>query len=59
MAAINWTEPWLSQKGGRYIDACVRERGSFCGGSVMKWAGISLHTKTPMVSIHKILNAAR
>ena len=25
----------------------------------MVWAGISIHTKTPMIPIHQILNAAR
>ena len=35
------------------------ERGKFGGGSVMVWAGISLHTKTPMIPIHQNLIAAR
>lgn len=38
---------------------CSDQRGQFGGGSVMIWAGISLHTKTPMVPIHQNLNAAR
>ena len=40
----------------RYNDICVRERGQFGGGSVMVWAGILLHTKTPMIPIHRNLN---
>ena len=46
-----WAEPCVSKKGERYYDVCVRERGPFGGGSVMVWAGISLHKKTPMKSI--------
>lgn len=38
---------------------CSDQRGQFGGGSVMIWAGISLHTKTPMVPIHQNLNTAR
>lgn len=38
---------------------CSDQRGQFDGGSVMIWAGISLHTKTPMVPIHQNLNTAR
>lgn len=38
-------------EGERYKDACVRERGQFGGGSIMIWAEISLHTKTPMAPI--------
>ena len=47
------------RRGKRYNDVCVRERGQFGGGSVMVWAGISLHTKTPMIPIYQNLNAAR
>lgn len=50
---------YITEKGDRYDDACVRKRGQFCGCSVMVWAGISLHTKTLMVPIHQNLNAAR
>ena len=57
--AIRWAEPCVSEKGERYNDVCVRERGQFGGGSVMVWAGISLHTKTPLIPIHQNLNAAR
>lgn len=45
--------------GERYIDSCVRERNQYGGGSIMIWAGISLHTKTPMAPIHPNLSAAR
>lgn len=45
--------------GERYKDSCVRERSQYGGGSIMIWAGISLHTKTPMTPIHPNLNAER
>lgn len=41
------------------IDSRVRERNQYGGGSIMIWAGISLHTKTPMAPIHPNLSAAR
>ena len=41
------------RRGERYAAPCVRERGQFGGGSVMIWAGISLHTKTPVVPVHQ------
>ena len=45
------------RRGERYADACVTEKGQFGGGSVMVWAGISLHTKTRIIPIHQNLNA--
>jgi len=47
------------RRGERYADACVVERDQFGGGSVMIWAGISLHVKTPLVAIQGNLNASR
>lgn len=45
--------------GERYKDACIIERDQFGGGSLMVWAGISLHTKTALVRVLGNLNAAR
>ena len=42
-----------------YNDVYVRERGQFGDGSVMVWAGITFHTKNPMIPIHQNLNAER
>ena len=47
------------RRGERYADPCVVERDQFGGDSVMVWAGISLHVKTPLVAIQGNLNAAR
>ena len=47
------------RRGERFQDCCVVERDMFGGGSIMVWAGISLHTKTDMVRIAGNLNAAR
>lgn len=45
--------------GERYTDACVTQIDRFGGGSRMIWAGVSLHTKTPAITINGNLNAAR
>lgn len=47
------------RRGERYSDACVIERDRFGGGSVMIWAGVSLHTKTQAVIVNGNLNAVR
>jgi len=43
----------------RFSDNCVVERDRFGGGSVMIWAGISFHHKTPAVVIQGTLTARR
>ena len=47
------------RRGERLNDACVYERDHYGGGSVMVWAGISLHSKTDLVVVQGNLNAAR
>ena len=47
------------RRGERFQDCCVVERDMFGGGSIMVWAGISMHTKTGMVRLAGNLNAAR
>lgn len=47
------------RRGERLNDDCVFQRDHYGGGSVMVWAGVSLHTKTDLVIIHGNLNAAR
>ena len=47
------------RRGERLNDDCVYQRDHNGGGSVMVWAGVSLHTKTDLVIIHGNLNAAR
>jgi hypothetical protein len=37
--------------GERYTDACVIQRQSFGGGSVMVWGSITAHGRTPLVAI--------
>ena len=37
--------------GERYTDACVIQRQSFGGGSVMVWGGITAHGRTPLVVV--------
>ena len=37
--------------GERFQDACVVERRSFGGGSVMVWGGITTHRRTPLVLV--------
>lgn len=45
------------RRGERNAANCVMEADSFGGGSIMVWAGISLHTKTPVVNVNGNLNA--
>lgn len=47
------------ERGERFNDNCVIERDRYGGGSVMVWAGVSLHHKTNIVFINGNLNAAR
>ena len=47
------------RRGERLNDDCVFQRDPYGGGSVMVWAGVSLHTKTDLVIIHGNLNAVR
>lgn len=47
------------RRGERYSAPCVKEKGQFGGGSVMIWAGISLHTQTQAVVVNQNLNAQR
>ena len=47
------------RKGERYRNACILEKNRFGGGSVMIWAGVSLHTKTQAVFVNQTLNAQR
>ncbi len=37
--------------GERYADACVIQRQSFGGGSVMVWGGTTAHDRTPLVVV--------
>ena len=39
------------ERGERFQDNGIIERGSHGGGSVMVWAGVSLHHKTNIVFI--------
>lgn len=45
------------RRGERFSDACVLRTDHFGGGSVMVWAGMSIHTKTPMVLVNGNLTA--
>ena len=47
------------ERGERFQDNCIIDRDSHGGGSVMVWAGVSLHHKTNIVFINGNLNAAR
>lgn len=47
------------RRGERLNDECVFQRDQYGGGSVMVWAGVSLHTKTDLVIVQGNLNAAR
>jgi len=47
------------RRGERFAMDCINEIDNHGGGSVMIWAGISLHTKTPIVIIDGNLNARR
>jgi hypothetical protein len=45
--------------GERYADACVIQRQSFGGGSVMVWGGITAHGRTPLVVVAGNLTGIR
>lgn len=45
--------------GERFAECCVNQRNWYGNGSVMVWAGISLHTKTDLVIVNGNLNAAQ
>ena len=45
--------------GERARDNCVLETQQFGGGSILVWAGISMHTKTQIVRVNGNLNARR
>ena len=45
--------------GERYADACVIQRQSFGGGSVMAWGSITAHGRTPLVVIAGNLTGIR
>lgn len=47
------------RRGERTNANCVLEADAYGGGSVMIWAGISMHTKTPAVSVDGNLTARR
>ena len=47
------------RRGERLNDACIVQREQYGGGSVMVWAGASLHTKTDLVVVRGNLNAVR
>lgn len=47
------------ERGERFNDNCVIERDRYGGGSVMIWAGVSMHNKTNIVFINGNLTAAR
>ena len=47
------------RRGERNSQNCLLQHDRFGGGSIMAWAGISLHTKTPLVHIQGNLNAQR
>ena len=44
-------------RGERFNESCVVETEPFGGGSIMMFAGISMHTKTPIVHFHGAVNA--
>ena len=45
------------RRGERHAANCVVERDRYGGGSVMIWAGISMHTKTEAIVVNGNLNA--
>lgn len=45
------------RRGERFAQNCVRGADRFGGGSLMLWGGVSLHTKTPIVTVQGNLNA--
>ena len=46
-------------RGERINENCVVETEPFGGGSIMMFAGISMHTKTPIVRLQGAVNAMR
>ena len=46
-------------RGERFNENCVVETEPFGGGSMMIFAGISMHTKTPIVRLQGAVNAVR
>ena len=52
------TRVWRS-KNERFADCNIIERGPYCGGSVMVWAGISNNYKTHLVIINGTLTGQR
>ena len=46
-------------RGKRFNENCVVETEPFGGGSIMMFAGISMHTKTPIVRLQGAVNAVR
>ena len=47
------------RRGERYANCCIRERDRWGGPSVMVWAGISFHHRTPLVVLEGNLTARR
>ena len=47
------------RRGERLNDDCLFQREQYGGGSVMVWAGVSLHTKTDLIVVRGNLNAIR
>ena len=46
-------------RGKRFNESCVVESEPFGGGSIMMFAGILMHTKTPIVRLQGAVNAVR
>ena len=46
-------------RGERFNENCMVETEPFGGGSIMMFAGISMHTKTPIVRLQGAVNAVR
>ena len=46
-------------RGARFNENCVVETEPFGGGSIMMFAGIPMHTKTPIVRLQGAVNAVR
>lgn len=47
------------RRGERYRPDCIVEADRFGGGSIMVWAGISMHSKTNIVRVNGNLNARK
>ena len=47
------------RRGERHAQNCVAEVDQFRGGSIMLWAGISMNTKNPIVTIQGNLTARK